>query len=102
METSLHDCAVLRVSKITNGTISNIDGFALLVAIKTALTNTKEAVSIDFKGVIAFSSSFLNSSIGTLCEEMGIDVLRRLRLTNCTPAALKQLRTYIADTKEIA
>ncbi|WP_223653382.1 STAS-like domain-containing protein [Hymenobacter psoromatis] len=102
MNTIPHNGAVLCVSTITNGTISNIDGLALLVAVKNALAEFNNAVSIDFQGVIAFSSSFLNSSIGALCEEMGIDVLHRLRIINCSPAALKQLRTYIADTKEIA
>lgn len=101
MNTTPHDGAVLRVSTITNGTISNVAGLTLLVAIKNALADTPAMVVLDFAGVIAFSSSFLNSSLGALCEEMGTDSLRRLRLAGCTPAVLKQLRDYIADVREM-
>ena len=91
---------VLTVSTLTSGTLSNADGYKLLVALKDALTAQPGPVTLDLTGVIGFSSSFLNSSLGSLYEELGAASFKRLRLSNYKPTQLKQLKDYMADVAQ--
>jgi hypothetical protein len=54
-------------------------------------------VTLDLAGVIGFSSSFLNSSLGSLFEEMGAASFKCLRLSNYKPTQLQQPKDYMAD-----
>ena len=91
---------VLTVSTLTSGTLSNADGYKLLVALKGALTAQPGPATLDLTGVIGFSSSFLNSSLGSLYEELGAASFKRLRLSNYKPTQLKQLKDYMADVAQ--
>ncbi len=91
---------VLTVATLTPGTISNADGYLFLLAIKQAMTAQPGPVTLDLTGVIGFSSSFLNSSLGALFEEMGAASFKRLRLSNYKPTQLKQLKDYMADVAQ--
>ncbi|QNH62199.1 STAS-like domain-containing protein [Hymenobacter sediminicola] len=95
------DGVVLNISDITPGTYSNVDGLTLLIAIKNAFDNQAEYVTLSLQGVIGFSSSFLNSSLGTLYEEMGIAGFKRIRLVNYKPAQLVQLKKYMTDVVQL-
>jgi hypothetical protein len=97
MSTMAHTSPVLTVLDLTSGTFSNADGYKLLLALKVALAEQPGPVTLDLTGVISFSSSFLNSSLGTLYEELGADSYKRLRLNNHKPVQLKQLKDYMAD-----
>jgi hypothetical protein len=100
MSTPVSTSPVLTVATLTSGTISNGDGYKLLVALKDALTAQPGPVTLDLAGVIGFSSSFLNSSLGSLFEEMGAASFKRLRLSNYKPTQLKQLKDYMADVAQ--
>ncbi|RZK34455.1 MAG: DUF4325 domain-containing protein [Hymenobacter sp.] len=91
---------VLTISSLTPGTLSNADGFKLLLALKDALLEQPGPVTLDLTGVIGFSSSFLNSSLGALFEDLGATSFKRLRLSNYKPAQLKQLKEYMADVAQ--
>ncbi|RZK35681.1 MAG: DUF4325 domain-containing protein [Hymenobacter sp.] len=91
---------VLTVLTLTSGTLSNVDGYKLLLALKAALAEQPGPVMLDLAGVISFSSSFLNSSLGALYEELGAASYKRLRLNNYKPAQLKQLKDYMADVAQ--
>lgn len=97
MSTPVSTSPVLTVATLTSGTISNADGYKLLVALKEALSAQPGPVTLDLAGVIGFSSSFLNSSLGSLFEGMGAASFKRLRLSNYKPTQLKQLKDYMAD-----
>ena len=97
MSTTVPKSPVLTVATLAPGTISNADGFKLLLALKEAITSQPGPVTLDLTGVIGLSSSFLNSSLGTLFEEMGAAGFKRLRLSNYKPTQLKQLKDYMAD-----
>ena len=88
---------ILKVLRITSGTLSNADGYELLLALRNALATQATTVTLDLTDVVAFSSSFLNSSIGALYEELGASSYQRLRLSNYKPAQLNQLKEYMAD-----
>ena len=100
MSTTAPNSPVLTVATLTPGTISNADGYKLLLALKEALTTQPGSVILDLTGVIGFSSSFLNSSLGALFEEMGAAGFKRLRLSNYKPTQLKQLKEYMADVAQ--
>lgn len=101
MSTTASTGVVLTISDITSGTYSNTDGFSLLVAMKNAFQSQEGLVTLSLQGVIGFSSSFLNSSLGCLYEEMGMSAFKRLRLTNYKPAQLSQLKKYMADVVQL-
>ncbi|WP_133271080.1 STAS-like domain-containing protein [Hymenobacter radiodurans] len=92
---------VLTISAITTGTYSNTDGLSLLVAMKDGLRQQQGVITLSLQGVIGFSSSFLNSSLGALYEDMGMDGFKRIRLTNYKPAQLAQLKKYMADVAQL-
>ena len=97
MNTTVHTSPVLKVSDLTSGTLSNADGYKLLLALKEALASQNGPVTLDLTGVIGFSSSFLNSSIGALYEDLGDESFKRLRLSNYKPAQRAELKKYMAD-----
>jgi hypothetical protein len=100
MNTTASTSPVLTVLALTSGTLSNADGYKLLLALKAALAEQAGPVTLDLAGVVSFSSSYLNSSLGTLYEELGAASYKRLRLTNYKPAQLKQLKDYMADVAQ--
>lgn len=100
MNSTASTSPVLTVSTLTSDTLSNADGYKLLVALKDALTAQPGPVTLDLTGVIGFSSSFLNSSFGSLYEELGAASFKRLRLSNYKPTQLKQLKDYMADVAQ--
>lgn len=100
MNTAAPSGPVLAVLALTSGTLSNADGYKLLLALKAALSEQAGPVTLDLAGVVSFSSSFLNSSLGSLYEELGATSYKRLRLTNYKPAQLKHLKDYMADVAQ--
>lgn len=100
MSATVPNSPVLTVATLTPGTISNADSYKLLLALKEAMIAQPSPVTLDLTGVIGFSSSFLNSSLGALFEEMGAASFKRLRLSNYKPTQLKQLKDYMADVAQ--
>ena len=100
MSTTAPASPVLTVLNLTSGTLSNADGYKLLSVLKAALAEQPGPVTLDLAGVVSFSSSFLNSSLGALCEELGATSFKRLRLSNYKPAQLNQLKNYMADVAQ--
>ena len=100
MSTTVPNSPVLPVATLTSGTLSNADGYKLLLALKEALTSQPGPVNLDLSNIIGFSSSFLNSSLGALFEEMGVASFKRLRLSNYKATQLKQLKDYMADVAQ--
>jgi len=100
MSTPVSTSPVLTVVALTAGTLSNADGYKLLQTLKQALSAQPGPVTLDLTGVTGFSSSFLNSSLGSLFEEMGAASFKRLRLSNYKPTQLKQLKDYMADVAQ--
>lgn len=100
MSTAIPTNPVLPVARLTAGTLSNADGYKLFEALRAAITEQEGPVTLDLADVISFSSSFLNSSLGTLADELGTASYRRLRLSNYKPAQLKQLKDYMATAAQ--
>ncbi|MDJ0364872.1 DUF4325 domain-containing protein [Hymenobacter sp. H14-R3] len=93
---------VLPVARLTAGTFTNADGNKLFEALRAALTEQAGPVTLDLTDVISFSSSFLNSSLSPLADDLGTASYQRLRLRNYKPAHLKQLKDYLATVAQPA
>lgn len=89
--------SILLVKDICKGTFTNIDGVALKKAISNALCSS-DFVILSFSGVDAVSSSFLNSSIGDIIDEYGLDYLRnKIKITKYTASLADVIKKYISS-----
>lgn len=91
----------ITISKIANDFVTNAGGYTLFTVLNAALDNN-DLVYLSFKGVSGTSSSFLNSSLGALVDEFGIDILNRIKPIDVTAVQAALLTKYIASLKKIA
>jgi len=85
------------VKNITQGTLTNVDGLKLKLAIDAALVKDN-IVTLSFSGISSISSSFLNSSLGDIIENYNISILKnRIKITNYTPNLALIIKKYIAN-----
>ena len=85
------------IKQVSTGTLSNTDGLNLKIELCKVLSRN-DAVVLSFAGVGAISSSFLNSSLGEIVDDFGIDTLKnKIRITNYTPTIAEFIRKYMKD-----
>lgn len=95
----MKESTLLIVKDLCKSTLSNADGVSLKIAIVNSLKDSKN-VLISFKGIDSISSSFLNSSIGEVVDEMHFDVLRnRIKITSYTSHLAVIIQNYISSLK---
>ena len=88
---------IIIVRDICKGTFTNADGIALYCAILNVL-DVSDSIILSFTGIDAVSSSFLNSSIGNIIDEKGIDVLKsKIKITHYTPSLANEIKKYITQ-----
>jgi len=87
------------VKDLTPGTLTNVDGMNLRVAIDEALVSG-HSVLLSFNGIHTISSSFLNSSLGEIFDKYGYDVLKsRIKITHYTTQLAGAIIKYVNDLK---
>jgi hypothetical protein len=87
------------VKDLTSGTLTNVDGLNLRVAIDSVLASG-DSVLLSFNGIHTISSSFLNSSLGEIVDKNGFDVLKsRIKITNYTTPLAGAITKYVNDLK---
>lgn len=83
------------VKNVCNGTFTNADGMSLFLTIDSSLKDSNN-VLLSFSGINSVSSSFLNSSIGSIIEKYGINVMKdNIKISNFTPTIATILKKYI-------
>jgi hypothetical protein len=83
------------LTDIVSDTYSNASGYKLYVALKGKL-DLNERIELSFSGASLTSTSFLNSSFGSLIEELGLNVfLGLVRPAEVTQTQAAMLRHYI-------
>lgn len=84
----------IQLMDVVSGTSTNADGFALFTAIDKYLSqNIKTRLSLD--GATPLSTSFLNSSIGSLADKYGVDDMRKkIVFTNLTTPQINTIKRY--------
>ena len=93
----MKDQKTIIIKDICKGTFTNADGVALYCAISNVF-NVSDVIILSFSGIDAISSSFLNSSIGNIIDDRGIDVLKnKIKITHYTPSLANDIKRYIAQ-----
>ncbi len=93
---------VVKIKEVVSGTSTNIEGYTLFVLMDKIISNG-DTIVLSLKDCNILSSSFLNSSIGSLIEKHGFHEMKgRLVLTNYTPSMAEYIGHYISRFKELS
>ena len=84
----------IRLMDVVAGTSTNADGFALFTVMDNILSNNQKArLSLD--GATPLSTSFLNSSIGSLADKYSLeDMRKKIVFTNLTQSQIRTIKRY--------
>lgn len=83
------------ITDVVSGCSTNAEGFTLYTVMKNELANGSN-VKLSFKDCPGMSSSFLNSSLGAIFDEKGIDFIKnRITLGSIKPSQLAYVREYL-------
>lgn len=100
-DVTVNDMKTIILSEIVTDTYTNASGYGLFVMLNDAISN-KEKVSVSFKGATPTSSSFLNSSLGELIEDYGMDVFKTyVKLVDLNKSQVTVLRRYFDSINNI-
>lgn len=91
---------IIKIADIVSETHSNASGVSLFYALENVLNNNDIIVNLSFEDISCPSTSFLNSSIGTLIEKHGIDILKRVKPTKVTKTQADLLRIFVASVSK--
>ena len=81
-------------------TSTNVSGYVLYNSLKKYVVGN-ESVVLDFKGTSSLSSSFFNSSLGSLIEDFGFDSFKRsVKIINITKSQAALLSKYLSNFKK--
>jgi predicted nucleotide-binding protein (sugar kinase/HSP70/actin superfamily) len=88
---------MIKIKDIVDDTFTNASGYVLYLALDDKLKKTSEVFDLSFEGISCTSSSFLNSSIGIIIEDYGIDVLKRIKPIHVGATQADLLKKYISS-----
>lgn len=91
---------MIKLKDIVKDTYTNASGYSLYTIINHELNSNKEIITLSFEGVSCTSSSFLNSSIGSLIETHGIAVLNRIKPVQVSPTQAELLKKYVSSASK--
>ncbi len=87
----------INIKDTTTGTLTNADGERLKIAIEKALTGNNIIV-LSFAGINTISTSFLNSSIGEIVDQFGLQALKnRIKISHYTPSLAAVISKYVGE-----
>lgn len=90
------------LTDIVQGTSTNTAGEALYVVLENAILN-KEKVRVSLIDATPFSTSFMNSSIGAIIENYGIEHFREfVAFVGYTKSQASIIKNYIQIIKKVA
>lgn len=85
----------VELMQVCGGTSTNAQGDKLAEALAPYVRD-RRPVRVSLHGATPFSSSFLNSAIGALIEQYGVDAVRAsVKLTSFLPSYAQAFKTYI-------
>lgn len=87
---------MIKIIDVVHGTYSNADGVSLYCALVPYFQQDL-AINLSFSGLGPMSSSFFNSSFGSLIEEFGINKFKQLiKPVEITRSQGEAFRRYIS------
>lgn len=89
------------IKQIVENTYINSEGYKLYVSL-LPFVKEKEKVDVSFVDLTPMSTSFLNSSVGALIEEFGLEQFKySIRPVEITKSHAEVLSKYIKSLQEI-
>lgn len=89
------------INNIVDSTYTNAQGYKLYVTLLPFFINN-ERVDLSFVDLTPMSSSFLNSSLGALIEEFGLEQFKNtIRPVEITKSHAEVLSKYIKSIAEV-
>jgi hypothetical protein len=80
---------------IVDNTVTNASGYCLFILMDKAI-NSKEVIKLSFRDTIALSSSFLNSSFGSLLDKYDFDTIKKfVKLIEMKRGIANQVSNYL-------
>ena len=87
---------IIQIKDHLDGTMTNIQGDKLFALIKKHFDQGRKVV-LSFSEIQGMTSSFLNSSLGALVDEYGIDFLRKkMTLTKYRSSQMNMIKEYLS------
>jgi len=82
------------LTDFTHTALSNADGVMVYTAVNNLLADGYTVI-VSFSGINAVSTSFLNSFIGNLVDNYGLNILTRVKIVDYTASIANFLKNYI-------
>ena len=93
---------VIVVKDTVSGTSTNSEAFPLFIKMDNELSSGKHVV-LSLKSCNPMSSSFLNSSFGSVIEKYGWDFLKgKISIIDYTPTIADTIKTYLDKSKSLS
>jgi hypothetical protein len=91
---------MLTIKNIVTDTYTNSAGYSLYQELKKYIA-ARKPVTLSFKGVSSTSSSFLNSSFGSLIEEFGLPAFTSfIKPVDITASEAEIIRKYVSGFRQ--
>jgi hypothetical protein len=84
----------------TNSALSNADGVTIYSVVNKLLADGGTVI-VSFSGINTVSTSFLNSFIGSLAENHGLNILTRVKIIDYTASIASFLKNYIKELRSV-
>lgn len=90
----------ISLASIVSNTETNIEGIKLFCVISKAIKND-ESLILEIDSDMAFSSSFLNSSLGEIIDMYNIDVLKSTLRIESSKTQFERINSYLVKYNNI-
>lgn len=90
----------IKITDHVDDFVTNSSGYALFLVLTKALSDDN-TIELSFHGVPATSSSFLNSSLGAVVDDLGITVLNRIKPVHVSGTQAAILKKYVLSLRKI-
>jgi len=91
----------IQVMSVVQATTTNADAMPLYLLLKKEMTDDT-CIVLSFKDSTPLSSSFLNTAIGNLVDDFGLDYVKaHLKIVQCSKSVLDTLKRYFDNVTKV-
>jgi len=91
----------IQVTDIVQATTTNADAMPLYLLLKKEMTDDT-CIVLSFRDATPLSSSFLNTAIGNLVDDFGLDYVKaHLKIVQCSKSVFDALKRYFDNLARV-
>jgi len=91
----------IQVTDIVQATTTNADAMPLYLLLKKEMTDDT-CIVLSFRDSTPLSSSFLNTAIGNLVDDFGLDYVKtHLKIVQCSKSVFDALKRYFDNLAKV-